>query len=102
MSHEPLSQVALVGLTRADAQLDLDLVILITTVDPHAPRMCVERGLDGSSAAVITLVPSIELHEQPCEFVFLIDRSGSMQGSSMQQAVKAMGVGLRLVRGSSF
>ena len=39
---------------------------------------------------MLSLVPNFELDEQLTEMIFLVDRSGSMSGSSMNQAKKAL------------
>ncbi len=52
------------------AQLDIDFVFAISTLQPHQPRMCIERSLAGTYAAMVTLAPKIELANQKGEFVF--------------------------------
>ena len=71
--------------------MDRDLVILIKTDDEsHSkPVVFIEEG-ESSKAALVSLIPSFKLDDQKCELVFLIDRSGSMQGKSIAQAVKAL------------
>ncbi len=71
-------------------QLDKDFVLLVRTANPHEPRVCVEIGEDGSTATMITLAPNIELDDERCELIFIVDRSGSMSGSKIAQARKAM------------
>lgn len=73
-------------------QLDKDFVLLVRTVNPHEPRVCVEIGPDGSTATMITLAPHIELDDERCELIFVVDRSGSMGGTKIDQARKAMNV----------
>ena len=51
----------------------------ITQIQPH-------HGYVG----MVSLVPSFELDEQLTELIFLVDCSGSMSGSSMNQAKKAL------------
>ena len=73
--------------------MNRDLIILIETkIDESVemkPVVMIEKT-DLSTAALVSLIPSFKLHEQKCEFIFLIDRSGSMGGSSIQQAVNAL------------
>ena len=73
-------------------QLDKDFVVLVRTENPHQPSIIVELGSDGSTATMITLAPHIELDDEKCELVFVVDRSGSMSGSKIEQAKKAMNV----------
>ena len=69
-----------------------DFVLLIRTAAPHEPRVCVEIGADGTTATMITLAPNIQLAEERCELIFVIDRSGSMSGSKINNARSAMTV----------
>ena len=71
--------------------MERDLVVLVATATPHAPRLAVERGPHGE-VAMLTLVPSITLGSTPCELVFVVDRSGSMGGSKMNHCRDAMQV----------
>ena len=75
--------------------LDKDFVLLVTTSEPHRPRLAIEKGADGSHACMVTLAPKFQLDECKCELIFLIDRSGSMSGAKMNQAVDAMQLFLR-------
>lgn len=87
------SKAAIVDLTAGSVKLDKDFVLLVRTENPHQPRVCVEVASDGSVATMITLAPNIELDEQKCELIFVVDQSGSMSGSKIEQARKAMSVG---------
>ncbi|XP_065573320.1 von Willebrand factor A domain-containing protein 5A-like [Artemia franciscana] len=71
-------------------KMNEDLVFLIQVEDSHKPRLITEKSEDGTYAAMITLVPSIDVKTQKTELVFLIDRSGSMQGESISQAKEAL------------
>jgi hypothetical protein len=92
VQHAAGSKSAVVDLAHGTTQLDKDLVLLVRTANPHQPRVCVEVSADGSVATMITLAPNIELDEQKCELIFVVDRSGSMSGSKIDQARKAMNV----------
>ena len=69
-----------------------DLVILVNMKDPHAPKAVVEGGIDkkaefmSSSAVMINFFPDFADVEAACEFIFLVDRSGSMRGSYIRSA----------------
>lgn len=43
---------------------------------------------------MLSLVPSFKLAEQKTELIFLVDRSGSMQGAGIEQARQALKVSL--------
>ena len=69
--------------------MDRDLVVLIESDDYDKPVVFIEKGKD-SIATLVSLIPSFKLDEQDVEVIFLVDRSGSMGGESMQQAKKAL------------
>ena len=92
MTLLPPAQTATVQLAAGVMQLDKDFVLLLRTVNPHEPRVCVEIAPDGSTATMITLAPHIELDDERRELIFVVDRSGSMAGSKIQQARNAMSV----------
>ena len=60
--------------------LDRDIVVLVTTSDPHKPTVFIEKSamLETSDAGMVSLVPSFSLTDQKVELIFLVDRSGSM------------------------
>jgi len=81
------------------ADLDRDLVVLIENSNPHKPVVFIEKSDDDNMiVAMVSLVPSFKLTDQPVEMVFLVDRSGSMGfmgyggegGGSIVQAKKAL------------
>eukprot|EP00053_Salpingoeca_punica_P017619 m.170225 g.170225 ORF g.170225 m.170225 type:complete len:908 (+) comp17248_c0_seq19:138-2861(+) len=82
-------------LDRGATHLDKDFVLLVAFEEPHRPRLAIEKGADGSHACMITLAPKLRLDEVPAEFVFVVDRSGSMGGKKMEQAVAALQLFLR-------
>jgi hypothetical protein len=71
-----------------------DLVILINYNDPHIPHATVEGGatsgsneLLASPVVMLDFFPKIDAsHSAACEFVFVVDRSGSMRGSYINSA----------------
>ena len=77
-----------VVLSGEDQSLAKDLVMLIKHKLPHTPKALVEKGIeDGKefmkqAAVMVNFFP--EFHtgvKMKCEFIFLVDRSGSMSGS---------------------
>ena len=71
--------------------MDRDLVVLVEAEDPHQPVVFIEKaGEDKLVAAMVSLVPSFRLKDQQVELIFLVDRSGSMNGSSIRQAKNAL------------
>ena len=71
--------------------MDRDVVVLVETEASHMAKLVVEESPDGSSAALVTLIPCLEsLTRQLVEVVFLMDCSGSMQGQSITLAREAL------------
>ena len=102
VTQAPLAKTADAVLAAGTTQLDKDFVLLVRTAQPHEPRVCVEIAPDGSTATMVTLAPHIELDDERCELVFLVDRSGSMGGSKMEQARKAMSLFFRSLPADCF
>jgi hypothetical protein len=66
-------------LTGQTSNLDRDLIVLVSSEDPHRPTVFLERSeSDPMVAGMVALVPSFSLAEQKVELIFLVDRSGSM------------------------
>jgi Ca-activated chloride channel family protein len=94
---------AVVTLSQERVALDRDLVLLITPSEPAAPHVVLERTEAGPLAAAVTFRPTFSVAHQPVDVVFLVDRSGSMQGSSIEQVRNALQLCLRsLQSGSGF
>ena len=74
------------------AALDRDIVLLIQCEEPNRPKILLEKGSDGTVAALLTFVPSFEMKKQQSECIFLIDCSGSMGGESIKLAREALSV----------
>ena len=93
---------ARVRLAQRSAPMDRDLVIVVAADGLDTPHAVAERG-DGSAAVLLSFVPAFEAAVQPAEVVFLIDRSGSMQGTSIAEVRNALQLCLRsLVPGCLF
>ncbi|KAH3761498.1 hypothetical protein Pelo_6725 [Pelomyxa schiedti] len=72
----------------------------ISSREQHRPAAAIESAPDGSLAALVTFFPSwanidSDLLEPSGEIVFLIDRSGSMAGSSISKVSETMALFLR-------
>jgi len=79
-----------------DVPMDRDIVVLVTEEECHQPRVCFEILEDGTSkAGFVTLFPKLEFQDLPREFVFVVDRSGSMHGNKIEQARDALLLFLR-------
>ena len=88
-----------VSLSGKDAQpLKDDLVILVHQVDPHFPKVVYELGdpslrqgsYMGAPAVMLSFFPEFKVEREACEFIFLVDRSGSMRGSYIKSASETL------------
>ncbi|CAG0890317.1 unnamed protein product [Darwinula stevensoni] len=79
-----------VKLQGVSTDMDRDFVLLLETESPHQPRLILEKGHNSTVAAMVTLVPSFKLPGLKCDFIFVIDRSGSMTGEKMEKAKDAL------------
>ena len=68
-----------------EAALDRDFVLAIAADGLDVPRAWIERDGDGPAAVAISYVPALPESTQPTEVIFVVDESGSMQGSSIEQ-----------------
>ncbi|KAJ7145802.1 von Willebrand factor type A domain-containing protein [Mycena epipterygia] len=96
-SHElPFSNYARVSLS-SEAALDKDFVLTVKSAGLDAPRCVAElHPIHPTVALALTVVPRFKLPDLSCqEFVFLIDRSGSMRGPRIEAAKRALVVMLR-------
>ncbi|HSF14083.1 MAG TPA: VIT domain-containing protein, partial [Vicinamibacteria bacterium] len=75
--------------------MDRDFVLLVRFAEPEKPRAWIEQTEDGESVAMLAFQPKLETQEAPCELVFLVDRSGSMMGTSFEEARNALQLCLR-------
>ena len=96
--EEPSNNRFVVTLT--DSQLeavDKDLVVLIKLNDAHSPKASAEVGSQqsitpgdfdfmSSSVIMVDFFPNVGQIEELCEFIFLVDRSGSMGGEFIKSA----------------
>jgi Ca-activated chloride channel family protein len=89
-----------VGLGTAETALDRDFVLVVRLAETHAPLVRLERTAEGGLVAMLAFAPRFgnedALPEAPKgEVVFLVDRSGSMGGSSIAEARNALQLCLR-------
>ena len=74
-----------------------DVTILIGYKDPHEPMAIVEPAIEGSKtkemkskAVMLNFFPKFTSIEAACEFIFVVDRSGSMRGSYIKSASETL------------
>ncbi|CAG0895342.1 unnamed protein product [Darwinula stevensoni] len=81
------TELALKGMS---TDMDKDFVLLLKT--PHQPRLILEKGSDSTIAAMVTMVPKFNMVETKLkhEFIYMIDRSGSMMCDKMEMAKEAL------------
>ena len=77
--------------------LDKDLVLLMQYKDPHTPRATIEEGrpekgneLLSNPAVMLEFFPKFPSLQAACEFLFVIDRSGSMGGVFIESAKETL------------
>ncbi|XP_057373545.1 von Willebrand factor A domain-containing protein 5A-like [Daphnia carinata] len=70
--------------------MDRDLVFYIQVAEPNQPRLIHEKSPTGTTAMMLSLVPTFKLADQKTELIFLVDRSGSMGGVGIGQAKQAL------------
>ena len=83
--------------------LNADLVLNIFTEKPPVAQVFVEHHPERDTHAVmLAITPDIRFAERKCEFVFVVDRSGSMSGGQIAQAGRALELFVRSLPVDSF
>jgi Ca-activated chloride channel family protein len=94
---------ATVKLAQVQASLDRDFVLSIEAAGMDSPQALVERADDGSEAVAVSFVPALKETPSPSEIIFVVDRSGSMEGSSIDEVRNALQLCLRsMISGCRF
>lgn len=91
-------------LSGTDIQLDRDFVLDVLLAQPHRAGGVVARDDRGDRWVQVTWFPDLaDLPRAPADYVFLLDRSGSMDGASIDSARNALLIALRsLAEGDRF
>lgn len=90
-----------VTLATRETALDRDFVLTVRLAEARTANVLVERAPDGTRVAMLTFVPRFGGAEGALagsakgEVVFLVDRSGSMEGTSIAEAKNALQLCLR-------
>lgn len=89
---------------RSTSFLQEDFVLIVRSDGLDAPRCFAERDqrASGTIAMQLTLIPKFKLPPRPAqEFIFVVDRSGSMSGSRISTAKKTLKMLLRMLPSNS-
>ena len=78
--------------------LSKDLVLLVHYSDPHQPRAITEPGRAkfgteswmSNPAVMLNFFPKFSTTRAACEFIFVVDRSGSMSGGFIKSASETL------------
>lgn len=80
-----------------------DVVLLVSYKEPNTPRATVEEGVEGDNeilcnpAVMLDFWPKFDIPQSVCEFVFVVDRSGSMEGKFIESAKQVLLLFLRSI-----
>lgn len=86
---------ATVELSQDEAALDRDFVLRVTPTEPRAPFARVAREADGRRVALVSFLPDLAPEARGHEVIFVLDCSGSMSGTSIAQARRALSLCIR-------
>ena len=71
-------------------EMDRDFIVLIDCADTQKPVAFVEKSQHGYAVVMVSFVPCFQIQDDPKEVIFLVDRSGSMRGRSIDSAKLAL------------
>jgi Ca-activated chloride channel family protein len=86
---------ASVTLAEETVALDRDFILSLGAASLDAPQAWIEREEDGRASVAVSLMPQFEADRAAADVVFLVDRSGSMKGPSIEQVQSALQICLR-------
>jgi Ca-activated chloride channel family protein len=90
---------ARVELATRETALDRDFILKVGLEEPAKPRALLEAAPDGRAHVLASFRPTFESGDEAhTEVVFVVDRSGSMQGTSIAEARNALQLALRSLR----
>jgi len=84
-----------VALSQRDAALDRDFVLSVESEGLDKPQAWIEKDDSGRHAVALAFVPTFKHSTSPADVTFLVDRSGSMQGTSIHEVRNALQLCLR-------
>ena len=94
---------ATVALSQRETALDRDFVLIVDAPAFEVPQSSIEKDEAGAHAIALALVPKLPDQTSPAEIVFVVDRSGSMQGTSIAEVRNALQLCLRsMIAGCRF
>ncbi|KAF9956202.1 hypothetical protein BGZ70_010019 [Mortierella alpina] len=98
-SADPVMSKASATLSLESAALDKDFVVQVVAKNSGLPTASLETHptIPNQKALMVTLVPKFSLPPERPELVFIVDRSGSMQGTRINLVKSAMKVFLKSI-----
>ena len=95
VSLEMNGREATVTLAQREAALDRDFVLSIDAPGLDSPHVLIERDEEDGESIGVSFAPSFASPSAPAEVIFLVDRSGSMGGTSIEEVRNALQLCLR-------